>query len=309
MTAIGVCAALERGRSALRLRGAEDVATVRRRVAQAFRSAGLESPELDARVLVAHAFGLGRTALFSAAERLLSVEEAETVMTLAGRRLAREPVARIVGRKEFWGLEFDLTPAALVPRPDSETVVEAALAAVDAGGSRRRPLKIADLGTGSGALLIALLCELPAAWGIGTDLSPEAAKVARDNAARLGCGGRAAFAACDFSRACAGGFDLVVCNPPYIPSGEIAALDPEVRDHDPRLALDGGSDGLTAYRMLAGDVRRLLASRGQFVVEVGAGAAPAVTALFTTAGLRIAARRADLAGVVRALTFAAPEWV
>jgi len=293
----------------VRLTVADNVATARRRLAQAFGSAGIDTPELDARVLVAHALGLDSAALFAAADRRLSADEVEAVTVAAERRLAREPVARITGCKEFWGLPFKLTPATLVPRPDSETVVQTALAAVDASGARQRPLRIADIGTGSGALLLALLSELPQAWGVGTDLSPAALATARHNAAHLGFADRAAFIVCPFGTAFTGGFDLVVCNPPYIASGDIGALDPEVRDYDPRLALDGGADGLAAYRALAGDAGRLLSPRGHLVVEVGAGAADAVAVLFPTAGLRPAAKQADLAGVVRALSFTPAESV
>ena len=163
---------------------------------------------------------------------------------LSARRLAGEPVARILGTKEFWSLPIVLSPAVLVPRPETETVVEQALAAVDRNGARTRALRIADLGVGSGAILLALLSELPNAFGVGTDRDPAALAVARDNARRLGLDARAAFVACDFGAALSPGFDLVVTNPPYIASGDIAALPAEVRDFDPRRALDGGRTGL-----------------------------------------------------------------
>ncbi len=277
------------------------IAQARRSVASALRQHGIATPELDARVLVAHALALDQAGLVAASERVLSAEEAKTTEALTARRLAREPVARIVGCKEFWGLPLRLGAATLVPRPDTETVVEAALALTDAREWRGRALRIADLGTGSGALLLALLSELPLAFGVGTDISVAALAIARDNALRLGLGDRAAFVACELGTALAGGFDVVVSNPPYIASSEIAALEPEVRDHDPRIALDGGSDGLRAYRALAADASRLLGRSGHLVVELGVGAELDVGAIFRTAGLAAAAARADLAGVPRAL--------
>ena len=223
------------------------VADTRRALAGRFRSAGLDTPDLDARILVGHALGLDHTALAANAGRVLNAAQAREIDLLAERRSGGEPVARITGVKEFWGLPLRVTPSTLVPRPDTETVVEVALGLIDAGGSRRRALRIADLGTGSGALLLALLSELPHALGIATDLSAAALETARDNARRLKLEARALFLAGDFGAALKGGFDLVVVNPPYIASGELAALPAEVR-HDPQLALDGGADGLACYR-------------------------------------------------------------
>jgi release factor glutamine methyltransferase len=273
----------------------------RRLLTQILRAQGIDSPELDARILVGHALGLDHAALAAAWQRSLTDAEARATIALAIRRLNREPIARIVGTKEFWGLALHITPATLVPRPESETVVEAALASVDARGSRAAPYRIADLGTGSGALLLALLTELPQAFGVGTDISVDALITARDNAARLHHRARSAFVAGDFGCALAGEFDLVVSNPPYIASGEVAALAADVRDYDPRAALDGGPDGLAAYRCIASDAQRLLAREGHLVVELGQGQADAVAALFAQAGLKIAIIRNDLAGVSRAL--------
>ena len=228
--------------------------------------------------------------------------EAGAVAALTSRRLAREPVARIVGRKEFWGLPLKLNAHTLVPRPETETVVEAALAALDRGGARTRTLRILDLGTGSGALLLALLSELPAAVGVGTDISAEALACARDNAAALGLAQRASFVACDYGAALAGPFDLIVSNPPYIAHGDIAALAPEVSEFDPLRALDGGIDGLDGYRAIAADAPRLLAPNGSLVVELGAGQADAVISLMRGAGLvPTEPPRPDLAGIARAL--------
>lgn len=276
------------------------VAQARRALADVFRQADFDSPELDARLLVGHALGLDHTALTVESGRSLGGDAAHALTALAARRLEREPVARILGAKEFWGLSLRLNEATLVPRPETETVVEAALAAIDSAGSRNRALRTADLGTGSGALLIALLTELPNAFGIGTDVSREALAAAGGNADRLGVAGRAEFTVSDFGAALTGSFDLVVSNPPYIASADIDTLPPEVR-HDPRRALDGGADGLDCYRTIAGQAPRLLRSNGDLVVELGIGQEPAVATLFRTAGLIPSPARPDLLGIPRAL--------
>ena len=276
------------------------VTTARRHLAQMLRAHGLDTPELDARLLVAHALGLDHASLVAQSERALAIPEAELIAALGARRLAGEPVARIRGVKEFWGLALRLNRATLVPRPETETVVEAALAA-RVRDRETSALRIADLGTGSGALLLALLSELPAAHGIGTDVSLKALGAARANAATLGLGARASFVACDYGAALRGPFDLIVCNPPYVMHDEIASLAPEVRDFDPPAALDGGPDGLAAYRALAADARRLLAPDGHLVIELGAGQLGAVRALFVASGLVALPPRHDLAGIARAL--------
>ena len=284
-----------------RLDASISVGGARRALARMFAAAGLDTPALDARVVVGHALGLDHAALAGAAERALDVEERERIAAMAARRLAREPVARIVGTKEFWGLPLRVTPDVLVPRPETETVVEIALTALDCDGDRTRSLRIADLGAGSGALLLALLSELPNAFGVGTDVSEPALAVARDNAERLQLDPRAAFVACDLADALAGTFDLVVANPPYVAGGDLAQLAPEVREHDPTVALDGGPDGLRAYRALAADVPRLIGTGGHLVVEVGAGQAPAVAALFAQNQLLDVTTASDLAGIPRVL--------
>jgi release factor glutamine methyltransferase len=276
------------------------VAQARRALTDAFRHAELDSPEIDARLLVGHALGLDHTALTIESARNLGNDAARALEGLAARRLNREPIARILGVKEFWGLPLRLNDDTLVPRPETETVVEAALAAIDGAGPRDRALRIADLGTGSGALLIALLTELQNATGIGTDVSAEALAAAHDNADRLGIAGRAEFTICDFGATLAGTFDLVVSNPPYVASADINTLSPEVR-RDPHRALDGGLDGLDCYRTIAGQVRRLLKPDGDLVVELGIGQEPAVATLFRTAGLWLSPARSDLSGTPRAL--------
>jgi release factor glutamine methyltransferase len=277
---------------------AETIADARRRLARELRAHGIDTPDLDARLLVGHALGLDHAGLAAGAQRALTPAERAAVTRLAARRIAREPVARILGNKEFWGLPFMLNGDTLLPRPETETVVEAALAAhsgVDAA------LRVADLGTGSGALLLALLRERPRARGIGTDISTAALACARANAAALGLAQRASFVACDYGSALAGPFDLVVSNPPYVARNEIVTLQPEVRDFDPRRALDGGPDGLDGYRTIAADARRLLALGGALVVELGAGQLADVSQLFSARGLAVVAARNDLEGRPRAL--------
>jgi release factor glutamine methyltransferase len=274
------------------------VAETRRALAAKFRAANIASADLDARILIAHALGMDHAALAAAGARPVKPVEQSAIAALAQRRLDREPVARIVGQKEFWSLPLRLNSATLVPRP--ETIVEAALAAIDARGSRTRALRIADLGTGSGALALALLRELSHACAVATDLSVDALVMARDNARHLGLD-RALFVACDMARALRGPFDLIVSNPPYIASADIAGLEPEARTYDPRLALDGGPDGLDAYRAIATTVPALLAPDGVVVVELGIGQVEPVTALFVAAGLVPLPPRSDLSRMPRAL--------
>jgi release factor glutamine methyltransferase len=276
------------------------VAEARRTLAATFHAAGLDTPDLDARILVGHALSLDHVALAAAATRQLGADEENVIATLANRRLTGEPVARILGYKEFWSLPLRVDAATLVPRPETETVVEAALAALDMDGARSRKLRIADLGTGSGALILALLSELPNAFGIATDTSTKALMVARDNARRL-AQIRARFVACDMAAALRGPLDAIVSNPPYIASGDIATLAPDVRDFDPHLALDGGTDGLDFYRAIAAAAPALLAPGGVLVVELGIGQAEPVAHLFAEAGLAPSPPRPDLNGTPRAL--------
>jgi release factor glutamine methyltransferase len=281
--------------------GTLSVEAARRTVAGKLRQHGLESAGLEARLIVGHALGgLEHASLAAQAHRVLTPKEAETVAALATRRLAHEPIARILGYKEFWGLSLKLNPATFVPRPETETVVTAALAALARDNLRTRALRIADLGTGSGAILLALLAELSGeAFGIGTDISPAALDCARDNAAAQRAS--ASFIACDYGAAIEGPIDVMVSNPPYVPRQEIATLEAEVRAFDPRHALDGGPDGLDGYRAIAADARRLLAREGVLVVELGYGQGAAVISIFAAAGLASSAPRYDLSGIPRAL--------
>lgn len=281
--------------------GSLTIEAARRALAARLQSAGIESAELDARLLAGHALDLDLTGMISAANRILTTDESDRLELLANRRLAGEPVARILGQREFWGLPLALSPATLVPRPDTETVVELALDMLRTGSVNRRP-RIADLGTGTGAILLALLSELPEATGIGTDISEEALTTATSNAQRLGLAERASFIHCDYASALTGPFDLIVSNPPYVRSGDIAGLAVEVRDHDPRTALDGGADGLDAYRALIPQAARILGQNAPLVVEAGEGQATRIEALMTAAGLALQRPpRADLAGIPRAV--------
>jgi release factor glutamine methyltransferase len=273
----------------------------RRALTARFAAAGLDSPELDARLLVGAALHLDLTALVTQGARRLTADDTARLESLAQRRLAGEPVARILGIKEFWDLPFKLSADTLVPRPDTETVVEAALDHVRGTRSVNGPLRIVDLGTGSGAILLALLSELPQAFGIGTDISVGALRTARDNAVALGLGDRAAFVACSYASALSGPFDLIVSNPPYIAHRDIAGLAIEVRAHDPARALDGGADGLDAYRALIPQACGLLRPSGAVAVEVGQDQAGDIEGLMTEAGFTadLTAIRADLAGIPR----------
>jgi release factor glutamine methyltransferase len=279
------------------------VEAARRALAARFKSDANDSAELDARLLIGHALGLDLTGLITAAQRQLTPDESARLEAFARRRLAGEPVARIIGEREFWGLPLQLSPATLVPRPDTETVVELALELLRAGGDLTRPLRIADLGTGSGAILVALLSELPTAQGFGTDISEDALQTAGTNAARAGLSDRTTFIACDYASGLTGPFDLIVSNPPYIRSTDIGGLAVEVRNHDPLAALDGGADGLDAYRALIPQAARLLAVGAPLIVEAGQGQSGPIQALMVAAGLTPAmAPKADLAGIPRAVS-------
>jgi release factor glutamine methyltransferase len=281
---------------------APTIEATRRALAARLKSAAIESAELDARILTGHALGLDLTGMISAAQRQLTSNESARLEEFARRRLAGEPVARILGEKEFWGLPLQLSSATLVPRPDTETVVELALELVRADGDLNRPLRIADLGTGSGAILLALLSELPAAQGFGTDISAAALHTASANAARAGLTKRATFVACDYASGLSGPFNLIVSNPPYIRTADINSLAVEVRNHDPPAALDGGADGLDAYRALIPQAASLLAPGAALVVEAGEGQSAQIQALMTAAGLMpVIAPKADLAGIPRAV--------
>lgn len=272
----------------------------RRKLTAIFASQGLDSPELDARILLGEALKLDLTGLIAQGERHITGNDALILSSFADRRISGEPVARILGWKEFWGLPLELSPATLVPRPDTETVVEAALEFLRDENMRGEAIRIADIGTGSGAILLALLSELPNATGIGTDISVEALETAFRNARKLALDERASFVECDYATGLTGMFNLIVSNPPYIPSCEIGRLAVDVRGHDPHLALDGGDDGLDAYRAIAPEACALLKPGGALIFEVGRGQDSDVRTIMATAGLTAEdAPRSDLAGVRR----------
>jgi release factor glutamine methyltransferase len=278
----------------------QTVDTARRMVAAQLRAEAVDSAELDARLLVGAVLRLDLTGLIAAAARRLTADEAASLDNLARRRIRGEPVSRILAVKEFWGLPLSLTSDTLVPRPDTETVIEAALDLFGAARASGQALRIADLGTGSGAILLALLSEWPDAFGIGTDISEAALRTAKNNAVQLQLASRAAWVACDYAAALRGPFDLIVSNPPYVRSRDIDGLAREVREHDPRRALDGGPDGLDAYRAIAPRAATLLAPGGALILEVGHDQSHDVEGLLTNAGLDLAAApRVDLGGIRR----------
>jgi release factor glutamine methyltransferase len=274
------------------------VDAARRSLGKLLRDASIDSPELDARLLIGAVLNLDLTGLATLASRVVDDQEAAQLSVFAKRRMAGEPVARIIGVKEFWGLPLKLSSTTLVPRPDTETVVEAALNFIKNESTQHQP-RIADIGTGSGAILLALLSEMPGAWGVGTDIDESALRTAADNARHLQLAQRTAFVRCDYAEALGGPFDIIVSNPPYIPSHEIEALEIEVRDHDPRRALDGGTDGLNAYRAIVAQTADLLNAGGVLLVEVGQGQSGDVERLMWTEGLTVYPSRTDLAGIPR----------
>jgi len=269
-------------------------------------AAGVEQPGLDARVLIGTALGVDRAALVSRRNEVLEATALARIWATIERRAQREPVGRILGVREFWSLAFLLSPGTLEPRPDSETVVEAALAACGPGEGA---FSVLDLGTGTGCLLLAILSERPEAYGLGIDLSADAVATAGINAGRLGLAARSRFVCADW-RSWPGeaeAFDLVVANPPYVAESEMATLAPEVARFDPTPALVGGGDGLAAYRDLAPRIISWLRPGGTAVLEHGAGQRPAVTALMTAAGLTLIAAHDDLGGRDRCLVVRRPR--
>ncbi len=272
---------------------------VLRATARALAAGGVELPALEARLLVGHALALSREALLAEADRRLSAAEASAVDELVARRRRGEPSAYITGEREFWSLPFMVSPDVLIPRADSETVVETALTRL---GDAARPWRILDLGTGSGCLLLALLSECRSAFGIGLDRSQAALRIARPNAVRLGLASRSAFVCGDWAAAVGDGrFDVIVANPPYVDAASLLRLDPTVRCFEPNGALCGGADGLDAYRELAWQLPRLLAPAGFAVVEIGEGQRQAVQAILAAHGAWAFGVGRDLAGRERCL--------
>lgn len=268
------------------------------RAGQHLRAAAIPTPRQEARMLLGAALGVAPEDLLRDARAPVAAENAARFEALLKRRLTGEPMAHLLGHRGFWTLDLAVSPASLIPRPDSETLVEAAL---DAFPDRAAPLRVLDLGTGTGALLLAVLSEYPNAWGLGIDRVVEAVELARMNASRTGLSARAAFLVADWSAALDSRFDLVLCNPPYIESAAIAGLMVEVARFEPASALDGGVDGLDAYRAVLACLPGLLADEGVAILELGAGQGAAVAALAGAAGLVPGQARADLGGIPRAL--------
>jgi release factor glutamine methyltransferase len=264
------------------------------------KAAGLDTPVLDARLIVQHALEISWDTLYLKEDQPLTEGERGRLESELARRAAHEPVSRIVGRRHFWTLDLAVSPDTLDPRADTESLIETVVVAIP---ERTQPLKFLDLGTGTGAILLALLAEYPHATGLGVDLSEGALAVARLNAESHGLSVRASFAAGCWAQGLAGPFDVIVSNPPYIESGDLAGLAPEVREHDPALALDGGADGLDAYRAIIPAIPLLLSPSGFAVLEIGAGQADAVARIAQEHGLAPIGRRADLGGIERALSF------
>ncbi|MFZ1431331.1 MAG: peptide chain release factor N(5)-glutamine methyltransferase [Geminicoccaceae bacterium] len=260
-------------------------------------TAGIERPRFEARLLLEAASGRSRAEILVNGSASLPEPEADRFSLLVARRRQREPMAYILGRVEFWSLDFAVQPGVLVPRADSETLIEAAISAVP---DTERRLRILEMGVGSGCLIVTLLHVFPRAEGIGTDLDETALACTRLNAERLGVVARLGLERTSWAAGVDGPFDLVVSNPPYIRSAEIAALQPEVARFEPRTALDGGPDGLVAYRAILADLPRLLASDGRAFLEIGHDQHHPLAALAVAAGFAVTAHH-DLAGVARCL--------
>ncbi len=263
------------------------------------KASDIDSPAIDARLLLEAATGATRTDILTHPHQPLSAEAEAALEDYLVRREKREPVARILGRKGFWKLLLNLTPAVLVPRPETECLVDMILKRTVAN----QPFALADLGTGSGAILLSVLSERPAAKGVGTDISEDALAVARDNAANIGIAGRAAFLRTSWGDGLAdAAFDIIASNPPYIRSEVIPTLDPEVKDHDPLLALDGGASGLEAYEVLAPEIFRLLRPGGLVFLEIGFDQSQAVEDLMRSAGFHAVETYLDLSNQPRVVT-------
>ena len=270
---------------------------------RALRGAGIDGARLDARTIAGHAFGLEAAQVLARRDNRMETEHVRQFSNMIARRTAREPMAHILGEREFWSLRFEVSSDTLIPRPDTETLVQAAVDWAKVRGSGRN-LKVLDLGTGTGCILLALLSEWPEATGVGVDISPRALEIARTNARELDMEGRVSFVEGDWGTGLRGTFDVIVSNPPYIPERDLAGLQPEVSRFEPIKALVGGSDGLDAYRAISPQISKLLgdgAAAATFL-EIGIGQLDAVSGILRAAGLEVFETHRDLGGIVRCLT-------
>lgn len=263
---------------------------------RALQEARIESASVDARLLLQHVLGISREQLLAADKRVITSEQEAQYMQLIARRAARQPVAQLIGKREFYGREFKVTGDTLDPRPDSETLIEAVLARI---ADKNAPLRLLDLGTGTGCLLLTLLAELPKSQGIAVDACEKALDVAKTNASALSVGNRAQFVKSSWAEGVSGVFDVVISNPPYIPSSTIPTLAPEVCQYEPKAALDGGEDGLECYRAIIAQLPGLLGDAGFAAFEIGIGQHKALESIASQNGLQIAGMKEDLAGIVR----------
>lgn len=275
--------------------GAERTDSILPEAAAVLKDAGVEAPRREARLLLAHALRMSPEQLVSR-DIPVPAGAADLFRELVARRSRREPFAYITGRREFWSLAFEVGPAVLIPRPETETLIEASLREFP---RREQALRVLDLGTGSGCLLLAFLSERPNATGLGVDLSPDAIEIAARNARHLSLQSRTEFVRSDWTAGIGGKFDVVFANPPYVRSSELPALEPEVAGHEPLAALDGGADGLSAYRAIASGLAPFVAPGGRVFLEAGEGQAAAVRGIFAAAGFGDAGTVPDLAGIER----------
>ena len=282
---------------------ADSVASLIRRASKQLSLRGIETAALDARLLLQASAGMSHADIVAEPDVILAPEVVDKFWSLMERRSAFEPVSRILGVREFYGREFKITPSVLDPRADTEALIGVALALAKG----KETFRFLDLGTGSGAIAVTLLAELPTARGVATDVSEEALAVAKANAVAHGVADRLSLLKADWYGGVEGNFDLIVSNPPYIPAGEIAGLEQEVRDYDPGLALAGGADGLAAYSRIAAGAQGFLAPSGHVLVEVGATQAQGVNAIFAAEGFVPAGQFRDLGGHARALSFNLPR--
>lgn len=280
------------------------VATLLESAAARLKTAGVAQPRMDARLLLAHAVGNPDERFYGREDAALEAEPCEMFENLVARRLNREPVSRILGTRGFWTLDLEINPASLDPRPDSETLIEAVL---EFAGPRDTPIRVLDLGTGTGCLLLSVLSEYPFSSGLGIDQSAGCVELARRNAESNGLGARAGFERGDWANEIHTIFDVIMCNPPYIPTREVAGLEPEVAVHEPLHALDGGADGLDCYRRLSRVFRDILAENGHIFLEIGHDQRHVVTEIMAGAALRVVETRADLGGRDRCLVLRAND--